>query len=204
VKFYTNYICSDPNFSTKSLNKLIVGTTGEAGGQYSRCFSSTLVTQGADPSKYPFRCYSTLCSSSGRTLTVKVGSQYALCMFPNQNITVPGYSGYLLCPSSFTRTCAVQRCPSECNGNGVCLHGKCLCSSSYAGDACSQVTSVGFASRDTQSIFFAKDNNNCAFGSYLSEFGECEPCGSRCQFCDKNGCRVCINGQLPDPDGTCA
>jgi len=28
VKFYTNYMCSDPNFATKSLNSLVVGVTG--------------------------------------------------------------------------------------------------------------------------------------------------------------------------------
>jgi len=101
VKFYTNYMCSDPNFATKSLNSLVVGVTGEAGGQFSRCFSSSLVLQGEAQTKYQFRCYSTICSISGKTLTVKVGNRYALCLFPGQNITVAGYSGYLICPDSF-------------------------------------------------------------------------------------------------------
>ena len=201
VKFYSNYMCSDPNFASKSLNKLVIGTTGEEGGQYSRCFDSSLVQQGSPPTKYPFRCYTTVCSPSGRTLTVKVGKKYALCMFPGQNITVSGYSGYLICPSSFSRTCAIKRCPEECNGNGVCLGGKCLCSSSYSGEACSQVTSTGFASRKTQSIFFARNNENCAFGSYRGQFGDCEPCEPKCASCDQKGCQICINGELPGHSG---
>ena len=118
VKFYTNYICTDPNFNTKSLNKLVVGVTGENGGEYSRCFDSNLVQTGSQQTKYPFRCYITSCSNSGKTLTVKVGknisyigNRYALCMFPGQNITVSGYTGYLICPLSFTRICAIKRCP---------------------------------------------------------------------------------------------
>ena len=85
----------------------------------------------------------------------------------------------------------------------MCLNGKCLCSSSYSGDSCAQVTSVGFASRKTQSIFFARNNNNCAFGSYRGEFGDCELCDPKCASCDKNGCKVCINGHLPNNNGGC-
>jgi hypothetical protein len=171
VKFYTNYICSDPNFASKSLNSQVVSLTGEEGGEYSRCFDSNLVASGSNQTKYPFRCYTTLCSPSGKTLTVKIGKKYSLCMFPGQNISISGYDGTLTCPRSFKRVCAIKRCPQACNANGVCLNGKCLCSSSYTGDSCSQVTSVGFASRQSQTIFFAQNNNNCAFGSYRSEFG---------------------------------
>lgn len=133
VKFYVNYICTDPNFLTKNLNANISGMTGESGGQFSRCFSSNLVVNGAEQTKHPFRCYKTMCSISGRTLTIQVGNTFALCLFPSQNITVPGYSGYLTCPKSFQRICAIKRCPKECNGNGVCLNGRCLCSPNYTG-----------------------------------------------------------------------
>ena len=133
VKFYVNYICNDPNFMTKNLNANISTITGESGGQFSRCFSSNLVVNGQNPTKYPFRCYKTMCSITGRTLTVQVGSTFALCLFPSQNITVSGYSGYLTCPKSFQRICAIKRCPKECNGNGVCLNGRCVCSPNYTG-----------------------------------------------------------------------
>ena len=69
------------------------------------------MVQGNQPTKYDFRCYKTVCSTSGRTLTVKVGNRYALCMFPGQNISVSGYNGFLKCPLSFKRICAVKRCP---------------------------------------------------------------------------------------------
>jgi hypothetical protein len=202
VKFYVNYICTDPNFLTKNLNANLTRTTGENGGQYSRCFSSTLVTTGAPTTKYAFRCYKTMCSISGRTLTIQVGTTYALCLFPSQNITIAGYSGYLTCPKSFQRICAIKRCPNECNGNGVCLNGRCLCSSSYSGESCSQVTSVGFASKAP--IAIAEHNSNCLLGSYLSCFGECQPCGRKCASCNKNGCIVCLNGDLPDAKGKCS
>ena len=159
--------------------------------------------QGQPQTKYPFRCYSTICSTSGRTLTVQIGNKYALCMFPGQNITVPGYAGFLTCPTSFSRVCAIKRCPNECNANGVCVNGKCLCSSSYTGDSCSQVTSIGMASQDTQTTFIATQNNNCMIGTYLSEFGECEPCTIYCAVCTQQECIMCLGQNLPLPNGTC-
>lgn len=137
-----------------------------------------------------------MCSITGKTLTIQVGSTYALCLFPRQNITVPGYSGILTCPKSFKKICSIKRCPNECNGNGVCLNGRCLCSSSYSGESCSQVTSVGFASK--MQIMVAADNNFCLAGSYRGYFGDCEPCANNCASCDINGCIACSNGGLPN------
>ena len=203
VKFYVNYICEDPNFATKSLNSLLVNVTGEAGGQYSRCFSSTLVLRGSPATKYPFRCYTTMCSASGKTLTVKVGNKYSLCVFPGQNITLSGYDGYLICPTSFSRVCAIKRCPNECNTNGVCLNGRCLCSPNYTGDDCSKVTSVGLASQNMQAIFLAKDNDFCGVGTYLdTDYGDCLPCMDiKCAKCNEIGCISCLNGNIPSEDG---
>lgn len=133
IKFYQNVICNDPNFLKKNINANITNNTGESGGQHSRCFSSNLILKGSTQSRHPFRCYRALCSSSGKSLTIQVGNTYAYCIFPGQNITVSGYDGYLICPRSFRNLCAIKRCPSECNGNGVCLNGRCLCSSSYTG-----------------------------------------------------------------------
>jgi hypothetical protein len=132
IKFYANYICYDPNFgkNTVSLNTT---STGEVGGAYSRCFDSTLYKEGSAVPKYPFRCYKTLCSNTSNTLTVQVGNQYLLCLFPRQKLTLSGYNGYLTCPKSFTRICAVKRCPNECNANGICLNGKCLCADGFTG-----------------------------------------------------------------------
>jgi hypothetical protein len=59
VKYYVNFICTDPNYAQKSLNadQGIVNLTGETGGTKSRCFVSDLILTGQQPSKYAFRCY---------------------------------------------------------------------------------------------------------------------------------------------------
>lgn len=161
--------------------------------------------QGSPATKYPFRCYTTVCSASGKTLTIKVGNKYTLCVFPGQNITVSGYDGYLMCPTSFSRICGVKRCPSECNTNGVCLNGKCLCSPNYTGDDCSKVTSFGFASQNMQIIHVSSSNGNCGIGTYLDEdFGNCLPCvDPKCANCKASGCIICLNGNIPNSNGGC-
>lgn len=135
----------------------------------SRCYTSDLRLAGQPLPKYSFRCYETICSPSRRGLTLRVGRTLAYCAFPNQVLTVPGFDGTIRCPDSFTSACAVVRCPNECNANGVCLNGRCLCDPNYQGADCSQVSSIGFASR--ASTFLAKNNGNCIAGSYRSEFG---------------------------------
>lgn len=112
VKYYVNFICTDPNYAQKSLNadQGIVNMTGEAGGQKSRCFESDLILSGQQPSKYPFRCYEAVCSPTGRTLTIRVGKSFVFCMFPNQVIKVKGYDGTLRCPDNFESVCKIQRC----------------------------------------------------------------------------------------------
>ncbi len=131
--YYNNFICTDPNYSSKNKNANVTNITGEKGGQYSRCFESNLALDGINPERISFRCYRVLCSTQGRTLTIQIGSNYGLCIYPKQKITIPGYNGYLICPKSFRNICAVKKCPNECNGNGVCLKGKCLCLQGYTG-----------------------------------------------------------------------
>ncbi len=92
-------------------------------------------------------------------------------MFPNQVITISGYDGTLRCPDSFADTCAVKRCMDECNANGICLDGRCLCDPNFVGPACSQPKTLGFASK-VEKIISSK-NNNCMAGSYRNEFGDC-------------------------------
>jgi|688.fasta_scaffold381127_1 hypothetical protein len=91
-------------------NQGIINVTGEAGGLKSRCYNSDLRLTGQTPSRFSFRCYETICSPSGRTLTVRVGQTLIFCMFPNQLLTVKGYEGTLRCPDSFSNICSVQRC----------------------------------------------------------------------------------------------
>ena len=67
----------------------------------SRCFDSSLYIIGSQPSKYPFRCYEVACSPTRKTLTIRVGKSFGLCLFPGQVIKVKGYDGNLTCPLSF-------------------------------------------------------------------------------------------------------
>ena len=128
-----------------------------------------------------------VCSASGRTITIQIGNTFGLCLYPRQNITISGYNGYLTCPKSFKNICAIKRCPNECNGNGVCLGGRCLCSKSFTGESCSQVTSVGFSSRSFSDV--ALHYGNCLPGSYLSHYGYCQPCKiKKCKKCVKSRC----------------
>jgi hypothetical protein len=157
VTYYTNFLCIDPSYLTSSLNANLTNITGEQGGQYSRCFNSDLRVSGNNATKYAYRCYSVICS--GTTLTIKIGKTYGLCTFPGQNITIKGYDGNLTCPMDFKSVCAVVRCPDECNGNGICLHGTCLCSSQYTGSSCNQLTSLGYSS--LASFFSLKGNKYC-------------------------------------------
>ena len=48
VKYYVNFICTDPNYAEKSLHadQGIIQNTGEKGGMNSRCFLSTLRISG--------------------------------------------------------------------------------------------------------------------------------------------------------------
>lgn len=200
MKFYINYICTDPNYAEKSLSadQGIINITGESGGMKSRCYSSDLRLSGQPPTKYPFRCYETICSPTGRTLTLRVAKKLAFCMFPNQVIQVKGYDGTIRCPDSFSAMCAVQRCTDECNANGICVGGRCLCDPSFQGPACSELSSIGSASKT--SLYLLSQNGNCMIGSYRSQFGDCVPCGPHCNICNKDGCIVCEKDAITADD----
>lgn len=133
IKYYSNFVCIDPNYDQSGLNKDILAATGENGGMRSRCFNSDLHLTGTEQSRHPYRCYEVLCSKTTRTLTIRIGDRFALCLFPNQQITVPGYEGTLTCPLDFSAVCAVKRCSFECNANGVCINGRCLCQEGFSG-----------------------------------------------------------------------
>lgn len=113
VKYYINFICTDPNYVEKSLHASqgVIGYTGETGGEKARCFESDLRLAGNPRTKYGFRCYEAMCSWNGQTLTIRVGNTYAFCLFPNQEVQVKGYDGTLRCPKEFSRVCKVRRCP---------------------------------------------------------------------------------------------
>ena len=183
-KFYSNFICTDTNYATQSLaaSQGIINITGEVGGASARCYSADLRSAGSPPTKYAYRCYETICSPNYSSLTIKVGKTFAICKIPNQVITVKGYDGTIQCPSSFRSMCAVRRCKNECNTNGVCLNGRCLCAPNYTGQYCEQLSAAGTASKTN--LFLSSNNNNCVVGSYRDIFGDCVACVAGCALCD--------------------
>jgi hypothetical protein len=46
-----------------------------------------------------------------KTLTIRIGKTFGLCMFPGQVISIKGYDGTLTCPLNFGEVCSVKRCP---------------------------------------------------------------------------------------------
>ena len=101
IKYYINYLCIDPNYEKNTINLAIISNTGERGGKDSRCFDSDLRVSGAAPSKYPFRCYEVICSPTMKTLTIRIGTTFGLCLFPGQTVNIRGYDGTLTCPLNF-------------------------------------------------------------------------------------------------------
>ena len=47
-------------------------------------------------------------------------------------------AGSCECDSTHTgHDCSLLRCPSNCNGHGICVNGTCVCDAGFQGDACS-------------------------------------------------------------------
>lgn len=140
-QYYTNYICTDPNYSNKNVNN--IGNTGEKAGYNSRCFQSTVRSKGEPATKYSMRCFPMTCSEDQTSITLQVGSVKTRCRFPGQVLTVAGFDGTVTCPMNFRRICSVKSCPNLCNGNGICVNGNCLCNPQYTGSNCLTPNSNG-------------------------------------------------------------
>lgn len=71
-----------------------------------------------------------MCSPSGKSLYVMVGSTILVCIKEGQVLNGPvGLQGTLKCPSKFDNYCQSKKtCLYHCNKNGACINGKCLCS----------------------------------------------------------------------------
>ena len=52
-----------------------------------------------------------------------------VCSKSNQQFpSLPGFAGDLYCPSDITKICAMKKtCINNCNSNGICNNGICLC-----------------------------------------------------------------------------
>jgi hypothetical protein len=108
----------------------------EKGGYNSRCFNSNIRARGTNASLLNNRCYETVCSATGSYIYVLVGKTVLTCNStkPGAVISAPGgMEGTLTCPTNFNHYCGIKRsCAYNCNKNGVCINGLCLCSGATA------------------------------------------------------------------------
>lgn len=113
----------------------IVTEYGEIMGPDSRCFTSTLIVLPYDNLYLYAACYKvTQCTPQGTI--VQIGNSFVLCPIAGGQISVPGYVGYLFCPSS-SELCGDKPCWHGCYGRGKCIQGKCVCKDGYSGADCS-------------------------------------------------------------------
>lgn len=170
-QYYTNYICTDPNYSNKNVNN--IGTTGEKAGYNSRCFSSTIRGVGEAATKYSMRCFPVTCSDDHTSITLQIGQTKTRCRYPGQILTVPGFDGTITCPMNFRRLCFVKACPNLCNANGICIDGNCICNQRFTGSNC--LTPAAKGATNALSAEFTEQirGSTCVLGSYLTEFGDC-------------------------------
>lgn len=136
-KYFTNTICLDPAFSAKNLNKNM--RAQETGGWNSRCFQSDFRSRGLNSTTLNFRCYQRTCSPDGSKLYLQVGNNILVCESPGQILRAPiSLTGTLTCPKDFSYYCNTKpTCQNNCNLNGICMSGKCLCTgSTKLTDAC--------------------------------------------------------------------
>lgn len=106
----------------------------ERGGYNSRCFASDYRQTGLTANTLNNRCYITVCSVSGAYIYILVNSYTLVCASVNQAIPAPpGLTGTLTCPSDFKLICGAKKtCAYNCNQNGGCFNGQCLCNGATA------------------------------------------------------------------------
>lgn len=104
----------------------------EKGGYNSRCFSSNFRRTGSTANSLNNRCYTTVCSVNGTYIYILINGYTLICSSPNQVIAAPlGLTGTLTCPSQFSLICGGKKtCAYNCNQNGGCFNGQCLCTGS--------------------------------------------------------------------------
>lgn len=126
-KYFNNTICIDEYYELNNINSGL--NAYEKGGYNSRCFSSDYRQTGLNANALNNRCYTTVCSVSGAYIYLLVNGYTLVCASPNQTIPAPpGLVGTLTCPSVFSLVCEGKKtCAYNCNQNGGCIHGRCLC-----------------------------------------------------------------------------
>lgn len=107
---------------------------GESVCDNCKCLEGTYVSQFSTMSvHWHSGCHEITCE--GNVAVVHVGGEVVFCDPGGGEVTVRGYDGYLICPSSDI-LCKDLPCPFACHGNGKCVSGQCDCDSGYSGLYC--------------------------------------------------------------------
>ncbi|KAL4485599.1 hypothetical protein ABPG73_015391 [Tetrahymena malaccensis] len=135
---FSNAKCFDDsnNFQNNPTYKTAMGVSL---GSNSKCFNSSLINERYKPIKEQGLCYNYTCTAANQVI-VSVGGTKVTCSKNGEQLKVPGYTGLLTCPEKLDQFCAFKKlCPSNCNSNGFCNNGTCICMNGFRGAACDQV-----------------------------------------------------------------
>lgn len=126
-KYFNNTICIDENYELNNINYAM--NAQERGGYNSRCFASDYRQSGLAANSLNNRCYISVCSVTGAYIYILINGYNLVCRTPGQIIpSLPGFDGTLTCPSDFNAICGGKKtCSYNCNQNGACINGQCLC-----------------------------------------------------------------------------
>ncbi|CAG9332394.1 unnamed protein product [Blepharisma stoltei] len=78
-------------------------------------------------------CHNVTCTQNAAIIHIKNSS--VTCNFTGGQVKVPGFQGFLQCPSS-NILCRDMPCPDNCSGRGKCIHGVCMCDNGDRGGSC--------------------------------------------------------------------
>ncbi|KAL4452842.1 hypothetical protein ABPG74_002407 [Tetrahymena malaccensis] len=138
LRTFMNARCFDDSNNFQN-NPQFKNDMGVSVGSNSKCFNSSLISEKNQPIKEQGMCYSYTCTFFNK-LVVNVGGTKVTCSKNGEQLKVPGYSGLLTCPEKLDQFCAFNKyCPNNCNSNGYCNNGTCICMNGFKGAACQQV-----------------------------------------------------------------
>ena len=191
VSDFCPVVVSAPQNSCRDLQASSNSSIGEVKGRDSRCFMQNVLKTGlngfSNEAAARGACY-VVEKCRDEAVTIKVGSTVVDCPYGSQ-ITVQGFAGYVLCPSS-KMFCSNVPCPSLCYGRGVCINGACVCRNGWGGSDCEMKCEDG-----CRGCSVANKCESCEQGFFLQGSG-CVRCSDSCLSCNgsPDTCTACAKG----------